>query len=170
MSPAAHERVIGVDTVDELVHIGIAVGDLDEAMASVGAELGVSWATPQLRRLSALWCGRPFQAAVTVTWSRQGPPHVELVHGGPGTPWETDQATVLHHMAYWSDDLAVDVDRLRGLGSELELTGAAAPGGPSSFAYLKRPGGLRIELMDRRVMKRAFDAWLAGGSLPGTVA
>jgi Glyoxalase/Bleomycin resistance protein/Dioxygenase superfamily len=155
--------------MNALVHIGIAVDNLDTAMLSVGAQLGLTWATPQLRRLSAFWCGRPFEAEIWVTWSREGPPHVELVCGGSGTPWETGHGDVLHHLAYWTDDLAVEVERLRRDGCELELTGAAASGAPSTFAYVRRPAGLRIELMDRAVMEATFDGWLAGGSLPGAV-
>jgi hypothetical protein len=157
-------------TMDGLVHTGIAVRDLGSAMESVGAALGLTWATPQLRRVSAVWSGQPFDAEVMVAWSIEGPPHIELVQGGPATPWElTDDDVRLHHVAYWSGDLAADVARLSGAGYALELTGRGAAGAPSSFAYVKDPHGLRIELMDRAEMKAAFDAWLAGGALPQAV-
>lgn len=158
--------------MNDFVHTGIAVRDLSAAMQSVGGAAGVTWATPQLRHLEGIGVDGPVVADVRVTWSIEGPPHLELVEGGPGTVWEVGAGVeaVLHHVAYWTDDLAGDVARMRAAGCALELTGAAGGGEPSSFAYLKQPGGIRVELMDRAVMKPAFDAWLAGGSLPGTVA
>ena len=131
-------------TFTEMVHTGIVVRELDGAMASIGAALGVRWATPQRRHLDGIGLDGPVVADVDITWSLEGPPHLELIAAGPGTLWTTSQESELHHVAFWSDDLAGDVERVRRTGSELELTGAAAGGAPSSFAYLRRPDGLRI--------------------------
>jgi hypothetical protein len=79
-----------------------------------------------------------------------GPMRVELLEGGPGSVWETDQQAVLHHVAYWVDDIAATVTRLQADGWTLEVTTDSGDGDfrPSMFAYVTKPGNARMEITD----------------------
>jgi len=132
-------------------HVGIATRDLDEAMAAVGPLFGLTWAkevvgvpTPKMR-----------SAAGDVDWvlnrvvhSMGGPMRVELLEGGPGSVWDTDEVAVLHHVAYWVDDVAATVELLESEGWSLDVTIATDDRRPAMFAYMTKPGNARVELTE----------------------
>ena len=129
-------------------HIGIATDNLDASMAAITDALGLTWTPPSaggeilLRTVDGDLQPRPRSCI-----SRQGPVHVDLMQGRPGTIWATD-GTRLHHFAYWTTDLAGDVAQLGEDGWELEMTGGEPGAAPSQFAYLRRADGMRVELID----------------------
>jgi hypothetical protein len=84
---------------------------------------------------------------VRTVHSCQGPLHIELLEGSPGSIWETPLTTCVHHVGYWSDDIAGDIERLGHEGWSLELS-LFAGGRPVEFAYLSKAGSIRIELVD----------------------
>jgi hypothetical protein len=77
-----------------------------------------------------------------------GPMRVELLEGGPGSVWDTDEVAVLHHVAYWVDDVASTVALLEADGWSLDVTIASDDGQPSMFAYMTKPGNARVELTE----------------------
>jgi hypothetical protein len=129
-------------------HIGIATDDLAASMEQLAASLGVSWTVPGSGGgLFRSVDGRPQPQPVSCI-SLEGPVHIDLIQGEPGTIWEAAGGPRLHHFAYWTDDLTGDVERLAGDGWRLELTTPGADGKPTVFAYLIRADGFRIELID----------------------
>jgi catechol 2,3-dioxygenase-like lactoylglutathione lyase family enzyme len=128
-------------------HVGVATDDLVTSMRDLGEALGVTWTEPSCAgRLFHGVDGKPQPQPVSCI-SRQGPIHIDLMRGEPGTIWEAGQPR-LHHFAYWTDDLRGDIARLGGDGWHLELTLPDAEGRPSVFAYLVRGDGFRLELID----------------------
>ncbi|MCX4091507.1 VOC family protein [Nocardia sp. alder85J] len=128
-------------------HIGITTGDLDGSMRALTAALGVSWTPPTtgpgvLHTVDGVAQPRP-----TSCVSRGGPIHLDLIAGAADTIWATDRPR-LHHFAYWTDDLAGDVERLCATGWRLEMTRPGPGGAPTVFAYLVRADGFRLELID----------------------
>jgi hypothetical protein len=128
-------------------HIGIATADLTSSMQKLGKALGVSWTTPSagpgvLHTVE----GKP-QPRPTSCLSQQGPVHIDLIQGEPGTIWATAEPR-LHHFAYWTNDLVGDVARLAQEGWRLEMTNPGEDGQPTVFAYLVRDDGFRLELID----------------------
>jgi hypothetical protein len=118
--------------------MGIVVADLASSRRALGGGLGLTWAEPQRWFLDGWTPSGPLQVAVDVTWSHQGPAHLELIQGPPGSLWqvaESTQSTEIHHVAYWSADLVADVARKEEAGFELEITGAGGGGDPTAFAY-----------------------------------
>ena len=74
-------------------HQGVRVPDLDAAMAELGDVLSLTWCEPQTRDQS-LWL--PDVGAATIplrfTYSADGPQHVELLQGAPGSVWDGARA------------------------------------------------------------------------------
>jgi catechol 2,3-dioxygenase-like lactoylglutathione lyase family enzyme len=128
-------------------HIGITTDDLATSMDLLAGVLGVSWTEPSAGQgLLHTVDGVP-QPRPTSCVSREGPVHVDLIQGKPGTIWEATGQRV-HHFAYWTDDLPGDVKRLSEEGWRLEMTRCDEQGRPSQFAYLIRADGFRLELLD----------------------
>ena len=128
-------------------HVGITTDDLGTSMREFASALGVSWTTPTAGPgLFHTVDGVP-QPRPTSCVSREGPVHIDLIEGKPGTIWESTGPR-LHHFAYWTDDLEGDIARLAKLGWRLEMTKPDIDGRPTLFAYLVRDDGLRLELID----------------------
>ena len=69
----------------------------------------------------------------------------------------------VHHLGYWSDDVAADSAALTAAGFELELRGGAedAP----MFAYHRHPTSPRIEILARWIQP-TFEQYWADGKNP----
>jgi catechol 2,3-dioxygenase-like lactoylglutathione lyase family enzyme len=147
-----------------LSHVGQIVEDLDEAMAAYTKSHGLEWAPVHRRpaRLRDATCGL-VETEVVLTWSLSGPVHLELIEEAPGTVWTQARGHPLHHLAYWVDDLLVEVARLQDVGWTVEVT-RDGPSEVNGFAYLLSPDGLRVEPKAEGT-RPALERWFAGGSL-----
>lgn len=133
---------------EDFYHTGIIVPDLDAAMGRLSALAGYRWITPMSYTL-------PFRTPVgvreltsTIVYSLQSP-HLELVQEVPGTPWTAAPGNAVHHLGYFSDDLAQSARALEANGFTLEMT-ADVPGSDLAlFAYYTDAFGARIEIVDR---------------------
>ncbi len=136
-------------------HVGIIVPDLDAAMQELESSLGLSWPTPQHRLRTFRGPAGRFQAELRFVYSRQGPPHLELIEAVPGTPWEN--AGGIHHVGIWVDELESAATRLIEAGAPIEVTYDTPT--LQSFTYHQMGGGLRVELVDR-ARQAGIEAWL----------
>jgi hypothetical protein len=70
----------------------------------------------------------------------------------PGTVWELNEHSNLHHVGIWSDDLQGDSTGLAAAGCPLQLCGREggnANDEPAAFAYHRDDElGVRFELVD----------------------
>jgi len=132
-------------------HVGIACQQLEAAMERVGEPFGVRW-TPVADDTAPNLFGPdgPSDGVVRRTHSIGSPVPMELLEGGPGSTWETAKVAVTHHLAYWSRDVGADVRSLQADGWTVELAVLDSDGRPTEFAYVVKPGLVRIELVDRR--------------------
>jgi hypothetical protein len=73
---------------------------------------------------------------------------MEVIEGTAASVWATEQIAQLHHYAYWSADVGADVAELVTMGWEIEMATVDDDGRPSVFAYLVKPGHIRVELLD----------------------
>lgn len=129
-------------------HFGVVTDDLAASMRQLSESLGVTWTEPGSSGLLFHSVdGRPQPQPVSCI-SREGPIHMDLIQGQPGTIWAAPHGPRLHHFAYWTSDLAGDIERLAADGWRLELTSPDAAGHPTVFAYLVGADGFRIELID----------------------
>ena len=142
-------------------HVGIVVPDIMEARTTFSEQLGVRWG-PVLHLDAVEYRdgdGQDVVLPTTMCYSVDAP-HLELVQELPGSIWVRNEHSNLHHIGFWSDDLAADGSELTGAGCPLQLCGRSADDTPVSFAYHRNDLGVRIELVDaalRETMGFLFD-------------
>lgn len=148
----------------EFFHVGIRVRDLATAMDEIGRSHGLTWASVQDRAMD-VWL--PDRGAVTLqlalTYSCEGPVHLELMCGSPGSPWEPSPPGP-HHLGYWCHDVRAETERLLADGWTIELAAAPPEDGYGRFTYLRSPQGVLVEPVSSTARQR-FEAWWAGGDL-----
>jgi catechol 2,3-dioxygenase-like lactoylglutathione lyase family enzyme len=147
-----------------LFHVGVRVPDLDEAMETLGAGLGLAWAQV-VERDQDVWTPDAGQHTVPLrfTYSCAGPQHVELLQGSPGSVWDGASSPGVHHVGVWVDDIAAHVERLVGTGWTLEAAGRAPEDGYGPMAYVRSPEGMLLEPVSAHVRPR-FERWWSGGA------
>ena len=145
-----------------LFHVGVRVPSLEAAMDEIGASLGVTWAEPRENPAQTLWtpAGGAQEIHLKYTYSAEGPQHIELLEGPPGTFWDGREHAGAHHVGVWADDVSAETERLVALG--WTLVGAqhdpGAGSGVGLFTYLQPPSGLIVELVDSAVVP-FFEQW-----------
>lgn len=144
--------------------IGIVVDDLDEAVAGYAAGFDYEW-----RGGSAL--AQPFPVRVgdevrtmvhrQVMSSQK--PRIHLIEATPGTAW-TVAPGMVHHLAYWVDDLQRAEQEVAALGYSIECGDGADDPAARMWGYYVAADGSRLELMRRIMPQAAWDAQI--DSLP----
>jgi hypothetical protein len=133
---------------EDLYHTGIIVPDLDAAMARLSALAGYRWITPLSYTLPFRTATGTRELTSTIVYSVQSP-HVELLQEVPGSPWTAAPGNSVHHLGYFTDDLADTAELLESNGFTFEMT-ADVPGQDLAlFAYYVDRFGTRIEIVDR---------------------
>jgi hypothetical protein len=128
--------------------IGLLVSDVAAARAELACALGAVF-RPAVHRRTLDW-------EIDVSFSTQ-PPWLELIEGPPGSPWQPKKDAGLDHLAWWSDNLAADVERLLRAGARVEADGRRAG---AMFAYLRLPEtNLRLELIDVSTRAAFCERW-----------
>jgi hypothetical protein len=119
--------------------VAIVVRDLEAAREELGRTLGVEWGGVRESSMGE-WSYR-------LSFSKQGPPHVELIEAPPGGPWEVDPRGKmrLDHLQWWTTDIDADTERLVADGATVDFDGMAYD---HPFRYFKLATGLRVELIN----------------------
>jgi catechol 2,3-dioxygenase-like lactoylglutathione lyase family enzyme len=149
----------------QLFHIGIRVADFDAALEDIGACAGVTWASVQDAPMH-VWLPNEGHVALPlkVTYSIEGPVHLEILQGPAGSIWDGHDAPGAHHFGYWSDDVRGDTEALLAKGWTLELAAASPDEGYGRFTYVRSPSGYLAEPVASSNRPR-FERWWAGGAL-----
>ena len=142
-------------------HVGIVVSDLPRAMEELGELLGLTWLPAFGQPTYQLLHSEQIPVEPLVTYSRQGPPYVELIQQRPGTVWD---ATGLHHLGVWTDSMRQESDRFTQAGVPLDSVGTDAEGNWTSACYHRTAEGLRVELIDIGHSGPRLARYLSGGS------
>jgi len=143
---------------EDLYHTGIVVPDLDTAARRFAAMAGYSF-TKSIEGPVAIRTETGQQTVdLRFMYSLQAP-HVELIEEVPGTPWIAARGNAVHHLGYFTDDFATTASALQAQGFTLELCPASDCDAPSIFAYYLSPDGVRVEIVDRKIMGD-FDRFL----------
>jgi hypothetical protein len=152
---------------EDLYHTGIVVPDLDVAMARLSALAGYQWINPLSYTLPFRTATETRELTSTVVYSVQSP-HVELLQEVPGTPWTAAPGNSVHHLGYFTDNLADTARTLEANGLTFEMT-ADVPGSELAlFAYYVDAFGTRIEIVDRALFPD-FPAFVQSMAAPPEV-
>jgi catechol 2,3-dioxygenase-like lactoylglutathione lyase family enzyme len=133
----------------QLYHVGIVVPDVEVAKAHLTDLLGITWGPVVETEGLPVREGDGAERIVpnTLCYSTE-PPYVELVQEVPGTVWECNEHSNLHHIGVWTDALPADSATYTELRCPLQLCGRDDDGALVQFAYHRDPLGVRIELVD----------------------
>jgi Glyoxalase/Bleomycin resistance protein/Dioxygenase superfamily len=152
---------------EDFYHTGLIVPDLAAAMAKLSALAGYRWITPMSYTLPFRTASGVRELTSTIVYSLQSP-HVELVQEVPGSAWTAAPGNAVHHLGYFSDNLAESAQALEANGFTLEMT-ADVPGSDLAlFAYYTDAFGARIEIVDRALFPD-FPAFLQSMAAPPEV-
>src|SRR3954468_14289181 len=89
-------------------HVGIVVDDIATAAAELTAIFGYEWCAELGARTSVRLPGGDAVLDLRSMYS-MSTPRVELVRTVPGSAlWEPAAGSGVHHLGYWSDDVAAD--------------------------------------------------------------
>ena len=120
-------------------HSGLVVRDLDKAIESYSALLGIG--AFRKRMVTTTWCelrGKPCQMTFALAQACMGEVDVELIQADPGDNvfWEFFQTRGegLHHLAFWVEDIQAELAFFKEKGVETLLYGETDAG--RRFAYL----------------------------------
>ncbi len=149
-------------------HVGIVVTDLAAAKQRLTTLLGVTWGP--VMHLDAVEyrdaSGSDLVLPTTMCYST-GHPCLELIQEVPGSVWECNEHSNLHHVGFWTDRLGEQSADFSSAGCPLQLCGRAGANAPVTFSYHRDDSfGVRIELVDsarRDAMSFLFQPDPAGG-------
>jgi hypothetical protein len=146
-----------------LWHVGMVVPDLSVATTEFARGAGVSF-TGVLDRTVVVETGAGTESG-RVRWVATSgeQPDWEVIEQRDGGFWSADRnhGAVLHHLAYWSEDMERDTAEYQEAGYTLEASGRDVDG-RVRFVYLVSPSGLRLEL-GARYTQASWDEWVTGG-------
>ena len=143
---------------EDQFHTGIVVDDLDAALVTFTELFGYRWCeevhipTPVTTPAGDIELDLRFAYSMTS-------PRLEIIQAVPGTLWEPAAGSGIHHLGYWSDDVAVDSAALEERGFAREASGQV-------WAYHRSTAGFRIEVVNRAVQP-ALEQYWATGRMPG---
>lgn len=133
----------------ELFHVGIVVADLEAARDRLGRLLDVDWGA--VVSLDAIDVqdgnGRSLTVPNRLCYSTQ-PPYLELIEEVPGSVWTLSEDSNIHHIGFFTPDLAAESAGLGSAGCPLLLCGRSGSAAPTTFAYHRDPLGVIVELVD----------------------
>jgi hypothetical protein len=140
------------------------VPDLEAAMARLSALAGYRWITPLTYTLPFRTANGSRELTSTFVYSLQSP-HLELIQQVPDSPWIAAPGNSVHHLGYFTDDLAETARMLEADGFTFEATADISPPDLALFAYYIDAFGTRIEIVDRALFPD-FPAFLQSAAAP----
>ena len=149
---------------EDFYHTGIVVPDLDAAMARLSALAGYRWINPLSYTLPFRTPSGTRELTSTIVYSVQAP-HLELIQEVPGSPWTAAPGNSVHHLGYFTDNLADTAKMLEDSGFAFEMTADVSGSDLALFAYYIDAVGTRIEIVDRALFPD-FPAFLKSASGP----
>jgi hypothetical protein len=141
-------------------HVGMVVDDLDAALAELTELFGYQWCPQMAVRTPVVLATGETELDLRFTYSATTP-RVEVIQSKAGTLWIPASGSHIHHLGYWSDDVAADAHHLAERGHGAEATGVG-PNGTPVWAYHKSASGPRIELVSRQIQPGLEQYWAAG--------
>ncbi len=118
----------------DLYHIGLAVPDIHAAMEQYSSTFGFTWARIRESAPEVIADGERRRAEITVTYSVQGPPYLELVQERSGSIWGAD-GFALSHVGFWAEDLSAGKRALDESGLVARVHDIGPDGQAARYSY-----------------------------------
>lgn len=130
-------------------------------MAQLSTALGVDWAPVRTFDPLRVWLPDVgwSQAHLQVTYSRQGPIHIELIQAVPGGAYDVLRGVSPAHVGAWTDDVGAHVESLMAEGWRLLAAGASPKHRYGQMAYMVHGDGPVLELVGEAIRPMIED-WL----------
>jgi catechol 2,3-dioxygenase-like lactoylglutathione lyase family enzyme len=137
-------------TGSPLSHVGFIVEDLDKAMARFSEVLGITFNEPRTVHLDHLHDPTERTGVIRVAFSKEGPPHYELIQGdGRGIYAMPDGGEGMHHVGVWETHLEERMKELAEKGLTVEARVMLDDGTMlTAFNNADDLHGVRIEFVD----------------------
>ncbi len=140
-------------------HVGIVVEDLDASLEQLSILFGYEWGAEMRTETQVELPDGEMMVEVRFRYSRDTP-RVELIQARPGTLWTPVANSGIHHLGYWSDDVAADGAELEQAGYAFEAAGSDGRGA-RLWTYHRSERGPRIELLSRALEPLLSPLWEA---------
>lgn len=147
-------------------HTGVLTSDLDATCEFYTRTLGIRFAEPYEFEALPIWTPERGLHHVRnrFTYSVEGPIHLELQGGEPGSFYDP-AASRGDHVGLWVSDIPSTVEGLIAQGWEVIAAGAAPEDGWGMFTYLRpAQGGMAIEVVSE-ALQPIFARWFNGEGL-----
>ncbi|WP_327316574.1 VOC family protein [Streptomyces sp. NBC_01235] len=142
-------------------HVGIVAENLAATTARLSQLFGLQWHDEMGAPVEVELPGGTAVLDFVCVYSKSTP-RIEIVRPVPGTLWEPTPGSGIHHLGYWSDDVAADTAELERHGYEVEATHRGPDGAPF-FAFLRggEVTGFRVELVSSAARPALERLWAA---------
>jgi catechol 2,3-dioxygenase-like lactoylglutathione lyase family enzyme len=151
-------------TITNLFHYGVLVTNLDEAIDRFGEVMGMTFNSPSDIHLQRLVETTEHPLNFRATYSKQGPPYMELIEATGEGLYAPGQGEGLHHLGLWDPSLALNkADYLEKKNLEVDAE-ILLPDG-STFAWYAKPKGahgVRFEFIDEAA-RVDLEGWIKTG-------
>ena len=146
-------------------HTGIRVPDINAARVEMADALGVTWCSLQ-ERDQHVWTPETgsIEVSLKFTYTAEGPNHLELLEGTPGSVWDGRISPGVHHIGVWVDDVSAETAACAAKGWTVVAAQQSPEAGYGVFSYVQPPSGAIIELVLASIQPM-FERWWAGGPL-----
>jgi hypothetical protein len=133
-----------------IFHTCMLVTMLEAAMEAIGNTTGLVWATPWVYEKLEYWTPRGIVTTpqIRVSYSKQGPQHLELIEPAAGGFFDSAAQGVMHHVGVWSEDVGAEAKAMISEGWILEAAAVSPAAGYGRVAFLRPAGGgMLVELV-----------------------
>jgi hypothetical protein len=137
------------------------VDDFEGTLAELSELFGYEWAHEMSNPTSVKLPTEEVVLQFSFVYSKSAP-RLEIIRSIPGTTlWQPAPGSGVHHVGYWSDDVAADSAALISRGFAAEAVGTR-PDGSAYWAYHRKEGRPRIELVTRDLQPILERYWTTG--------
>ncbi|MFF2846327.1 VOC family protein [Streptomyces sp. NPDC058001] len=141
-------------------HVGVVVDDFEATSDELAEVFGYTWCEeiggPTAVTLPTGDTVLDFRSTYSMST-----PRLEIIQSIPGTVWTPAAGSGVHHLGYWSDDVAAESAALARRGHTVEAIGRR-PDGTPYWAYHRAGSGPRIELVTRALQPNLEQYWANG--------
>lgn len=145
---------------EDQFHVGIVFDDLDATLAQLSDLFGYEWCDEMAAPTPVALPTGDAVVDFRFRYSRNTP-RLEIIKSIADTLWTPVAGSGIHHVGYWSDDVARDSAALEQRGVPREAAGTR-PDGTVSWVYHRAASGPRIELVTAELRPLLEQYWATG--------